>query len=596
VKLTIRRSGAVVMANNSSKVWWDKRTPIILLTIFAFALIARLIFLDQISDSPSFLTPVIDSATYHKHARMLADRGEFSEKFFWQGFFYPFFLAGMYKLFGTSIYWAKLIQLLLGSALSAMVFLLGQKIFDRKTGIIAGIITALYGPLILFETRLLATCWASIWAILLVILFIRTNETKGIKTLFALGLCGGLSIITRATFILFFVAGAAWLVVIFSKASLPWADMVKRVGVIVAGMLLVLVPVSSISLSITGNFSPLPQSGPLNLYIGNNPDTDRTLMIRPGMEWRELTRMPMVHGATSEKEDRSFFNRLFLEYVASDPLGYLSGLGLKTVQFLSSRELPRNIDPYTYRAYSGFYSILTWKKGNFGFPFGLLLALAIIALYRHRDAFPIPIWLFLTLYPLAIILVFVASRYRTPVIPVMAIPAAASIKELGTKIISRRWKSLTITLIIICLLAYSSGSAGPFVVEKFNYRTELYCSVAFELYHQNRLDEAVSYLQRTLNIDPHNCKANRYMGLILNKKKMPNHAEKFFHEALRQKPESCFLNYYMGITMIAQGKEDEGTKFLRKGLQLAKLEKEDFLVERIEDLLSRMVEMNEVEE
>ncbi len=253
--------------------WWGKEILTALLAVFAFALIIRLIFLSQISGSPSFHTPIIDADTYHQHARLLAEEGEMSARFFWQGFFYPLFLAGLYKLAGTTICGAKMVQLLLGSALAG----------------------------------------------------------------------GG--------------------------------------GVILAGLLVVLIPVSSLSLEYTGDFSPLPRSGALNLYIGNNPDTEETMMIRPGMEWRELTRMPMLEGSETEQQDRMFFSRLFREYVTSHPLDYLAGLGWKGMQFLSSRELPRNIDPYTFREFSGLYSILTWKTGGFGFPFGILLPLAITGLY-----------------------------------------------------------------------------------------------------------------------------------------------------------------------------------------------------------------------
>ena len=75
-------------------------------------------------------------------------------------------------------------------------------------------------------------------------------------------------------------------------------------------------------------------------------------MIRPGAEWRELTRMPMVKGSQSDSEDRDVFTRLFLDYVKTQPADFAKGLVEKTVQFFSSRELPRNDDLYVARRYS----------------------------------------------------------------------------------------------------------------------------------------------------------------------------------------------------------------------------------------------------
>jgi len=109
--------------------------------IFCLALVVRLIYLYEVSKCPTFLTPIADSGTYERLARSLAVRKQIEPTFFWRACFYPFFLSRVYLFTGASIICAKLLQILLGSALCALVYCLGQTVFDRCTDTLAGIIT-----------------------------------------------------------------------------------------------------------------------------------------------------------------------------------------------------------------------------------------------------------------------------------------------------------------------------------------------------------------------------------------------------------------------------------------------------------------------
>jgi len=390
--------------------------------------------------------------------------------FFWQACFYPFFLSRVYLFTGASIICAKLLQILLGSALCVLVYRLGQTVFDRRTGTLAGIITALYGPLIFFESKLLATSWASIWSVVLILLFLKAGEKKGLWLYLALGICGGLSIITRATFLPFFVAASIWLLFALRRASMPWKMIAARKAFVLMGVLLILAPVARICYQVTGYFSALPESGPVNLYVGNNPQTSKTITLRPGGDWKNLCNLPYQHGAKNRHQAGQFFIRWFWNYVTTQPLHYLTGLAHKTTQFLSSRELPRNVDVYGSRKYSRLFSAMTWKLHQFGFPFGILLPLTLLGFIgphfstrrkmgtlRHRPGIPPPIVLFLIFYPFTVILVFVTARYRAPVIPVMAILAAAGFWVVIETIKTKRWGQMAAMTGVIAFIALLSS-------------------------------------------------------------------------------------------------------------------------------------------
>jgi 4-amino-4-deoxy-L-arabinose transferase-like glycosyltransferase len=558
------------------------------LLIVALALLVRLVYLVEIAKSPTFHVPIIDSATYDQHARLLVAKGIFYERFFWQGFLYPFYLAVVYFLTHGSTLAARLIQIVLGSLVCAGVFRIGSRIFDRRTGIVAGVIAALYGPLVYYDAELLDTTFSAVWAVALLLILLGARGSKGPWRALFFGVCGGLAVITRATFLPFVLAAFAWLVAVRLRAGPPRLRGAATAGLILAGFLAVTMPVGELCRRATGDFNFLSESGPINLYIGNNPERSKTIMIRPGSEWRELTRMPMVHGSASDSQDRGVFLRLFLDYVKRDPVNFLEGLNEKTVEFLSSRELPRNEDLYIARRYSSLFSVLTWKAGTFGFPFGLLLPFALVGLWRGGRRVPVPVYGFLLLYPAAVIAVFVSGRYRIPVVPVLAVPAAAGALLLVDAIRDGRRLAAAAVACAVAALAAASSVAGPFVVERYNYEAEMHTIVGFELMKQHRMDAALAELTEALRLDPERGEAQKYIGLVLSEERRWAEAAAHLRLALERDPDSYLIRYYLGVTLLNLGKRQEALPLLERARRDAAAAKEGQLVHEIDRVLGSL--------
>ena len=105
------------------------------LLLFIIAVVVRFTYLFESADSPAFQVPVVDALVYHKAASSLAQGGGFSRVFFFQPFLYPFFLSGIYELFGASILAARMAGAMLGGVTCVLVFLLGRKVFGKGAGI-----------------------------------------------------------------------------------------------------------------------------------------------------------------------------------------------------------------------------------------------------------------------------------------------------------------------------------------------------------------------------------------------------------------------------------------------------------------------------
>jgi len=553
--------------NNKDSDRTIKRTIAICCLLFAVSAGIRLLFLLEYRSSPTFSVPIVDSASYDRMADILVEEGRFDTEFFWHGFLYPFFLSGIYAISGSSIAAARIAQALLAGLTTLSVFFLGNRLFNRKTALAAALITAFYGPLIFFDTALLATGLAALLAPALVLMTLKTEREENLINYILLGLCAGLAIICRATFApyaasLLIMTGAVEL-----KRGMKWKSVLLREALLAGGVVAVLLPVAVASARVTGHFSPLPRSGSINMYIGNNPDTDRTMSKRPGAEWRSILIMPERNGKVTEREYRQYFMDRFKEYAVSQPGSFLAGLAAKSYRFFSSREIPRNYDIYSIRHYSKVISALTWKRWKFGFPFGLILPLALLGLYTGRRRVPAPMWLFLILYPASVILVFSASRLRAPLIPVLAVPAAAGAIFLIESLVSKRLRIFLPASAGLLLTAFIISAGGPFVTERHDYSAELHACVGYQLSRTGRSDEAVFELQKALAFSPGFPAAHRILGCLLQEQGRNEEALVHLDNALDTAPDPHVIHYYIGVALLNSGRRDEGLEHLEKAAE-----------------------------
>lgn len=536
--------------------------------IFILALLIRLLYLQQSSANPTFAVPIVDSESYHFRALDLVAGKGFTEVLFWQPLFYQLFLYLSYLASESSIFFAKIMQVLLGATTCTLTYHLGRIVFDRRIGIAAGAITAMYGTLIFFESELLATGWTAFWSVALILLFLHAREGRHLRFCFLLGIGGALSVLTRPTFLPFFLAGCLWLAVVWLRTSTNMRLFLRATAPVAAGFLLIVIPVSLVNLHVTGHFGFLPASGGINFYIGNNPDLEESLSIRTGKEWDNLTRLPARQGVEGMWEGQKFFYGKVLEFAASDPAAFAKGIARKAVQFVNSRETPRNVDVYIFRDWSLLLRVLTWKAGSWGFPFGLLLPLAVAGLIYHRRKVPAPVILFVILYPISIMLVFVSARYRVPMVPVLAVLAAAgavsAIRELQSK--NSRRKALIAGVFIGMILLMTVP--GPFAEEKINYEAELYYGVGCTLERMGREREAVPSFYKAIELKPDYAEAHNNLGNALANAGDYPRALNHLAQALKINPNYAEAHYNVGVALVGMKRTGEALPHFERAVAL----------------------------
>lgn len=462
--------------------------------VFALALLVRLLYLWESADNPTFFTPIVDAWTYHERALALL-AGEVEPSLFWQPVFYPLFLAGVYQVFGPSFVAVKLVQAVVGALTCALAACTAGRVMDRRAGWVAGVIAALYGPLIFFDGELLAAGWAAMWMSLLVYLLVRLRERPTAMRGAILGLVAALAVLTRPTFAAPLLLVAVCLAFVLSRRAASRSRAMGVMAAAVIGFALIALPAGLWTKHVTGRMTLMPSSGGINLYIGNNPDSDATVRIRPGYQWTLLDQLPAKHGVRGMWDSSAWFHAQVRDYATTEPGDWMRGMVSKSMQLICSRELARNVDVYVFRDWSAVLTATTWRLGGFGFPFGVLLPLTVVGLVAHRRHVPLALPLMVVGYAGAIVLVFVSARYRLPLVPVLCVLAAGGVVWLWDACRARRWRGVAAAGAGCIVIALLGSAFGPFPQERNDYRAELELFLARAAYRDG--DDAATLAHLT---------------------------------------------------------------------------------------------------
>jgi 4-amino-4-deoxy-L-arabinose transferase-like glycosyltransferase len=152
---------------------------------------------------------------------------------------YPLFLTGAIWTVGEDFHSIALIQHLLGVITAILAYLIGKRLFSPLAGLIAGLLVALSGPLIIFEHYLMSEPLFTVFVTAAIWLGVAGLQERSTKFLALAGAAVGLAYLARP------VGGA--LMPILALAALVLAgkfpQRILRSASVVAGFALVLGPV-----------------------------------------------------------------------------------------------------------------------------------------------------------------------------------------------------------------------------------------------------------------------------------------------------------------------------------------------------------------
>jgi len=418
----------------------------------ALALRLAFYFLNK-AFNPTFYFPVMDSLYHHEWALDLVAGGTPGTDAFFRGPMYPYFLAALYKVSGSSIAFAVLVHHFLGALTAGFVYLTARELFSRRVSLVAGLMVALYWVLVYMEGDLLVETLFIFFNSMSLWLLTAGIKRRHLVMLATGGLALGLATITRPSVMVFFPAIplAIWLASQRSTSARPPAggadgapaasgrgvigDRTRRAAfgwltqsiVVAIAVALPIMPVMIRNYRVAHAIVPVGASGGVNFYIGNNPVSDGSTAIVPGTraDWwggyedaigiaeKDLGRKLKL----SEVSDY-YFQRGF-DYIKSHPSEATALMAKKFQMFWGAGE--RANDKYIY-----FFWHLA-KMKYLPLPgFWLIAPLAILGavlLWRRRSEL-VMFYLFVALYSVGVIVFFVNARFRLPIVPVLCLFAA----------------------------------------------------------------------------------------------------------------------------------------------------------------------------
>lgn len=385
-------------------------------------LLLRLDWWTAFSSTPLFASPAIDEALHLDWARRLAAGAGSPEIPYFRAPLHAWWL-GLLVRAGAGVATLRLAGLLCGLANLGLLLGLARRRLPSAALPWLLLLAGTSAAWIYFEPMLLIVHWLLLW--LLISVGATLEAIEGGRRRWALlgGLAFGLAAISRPTALLLApvllwpgMAERGDLRRLWPRRALPW-------------LLAAALPLGTVA-----RINGWPASGVLvasqggvNLWIGNNPQADGRSATLPGAgaAWERSDATAQAAAALGHRptpgEESDWFARRAADWMRAEPGAAARLLLRKGAWLLAPGEGGSNTSPEALAEGAPLFG--RWLRLGW-WPL-LLPGLAGLALGfpRHRELRRI-CWSGLLLYSGGLLLFFVNSRFRLPLLPLLALPAA----------------------------------------------------------------------------------------------------------------------------------------------------------------------------
>ncbi len=503
----------------------NRREKVLIALILSGAAILVFFYLAQFQQTPYGRFLLVDAKVYHQKALQILQEGGLGKGAFYQAPLYPYILAGIYALVGVKI---MLVQAVQGGLFLLSVYLLfqiGKALFGPLTGLLSAALAALYGPFAYYSGLLLKESWSIFFTCGLLLLLIKAARSRKSLLFYGAGLLLGVNLALRENYFLVLIALCLWTLSLAPSDGPPdspsWTVRVfsrfRPALLLIVGVFTCLAPFMIRNYMHSGELILTSYQAGANFYIGNNPQAKgfytRLDFVRANPEFEEIdfrSRAEKIMGRPlSPSEVSRFWFRQGLQAFRDDPWLFPKLLGLKLFLFAHNYEIPDNYDYAFMRSltpalYLGFI------------PYGLLLALALMGIFfsRRRDPAFTLLYFFLAGYVLSVILFFVTSRYRIPIVPAL-IPFGAFAVWNARRIIrtlTRSGQVFSAALFLLLLYALFQPYTDPRDFSVPHYK------LGIEYERAGQWDQALSHYQRALTVRQNDPRFHLAFGRVKEQK------------------------------------------------------------------------------
>ncbi len=413
--------------------------------ILGFSL--RLLALHSLWQTPYFDFLLWDERIYHDWAVKIAD-GTFSSEAVYEFSPLPAYLMALvYRLFSPEMVYVRYMNILFGTGTCALVYGIGRRIGSGRVGLVAGLLAAVYQPLVFYSIVPLKTTLGVFFFALTVLLFLHCLERPEWKRLLFLGAASGLLLNVRPNALVMLPAVPLILLWAHRENRRTAKKAVLIVGLFLAGFGIAVSPFVIRNLKAADRLALTTSQAGFNLYLGNH-------LYSPDPYYRPVpfaVTSPFFQGVqftieASRREGRRFspeeasryWTKEVLRIAAEQPGAFFVKVLRKSLVLFNRFEAGDHYDFGFLQREAGFMNVFL---PGFALVFPLGVAGLILAVFRRSKPAASLLVLFL-LYAATLVIFFTNARYRLPLLIILIPYAAALLVEIAQQVRSCKLRPL----------------------------------------------------------------------------------------------------------------------------------------------------------
>lgn len=461
------------------------RDAIVVGGVFAAALAMRLACLAQLRGSGLWDYLRLDPLYYYEWGLRIAGGEVIGAGTYEMTPLYAYALGGVFRLFGDDLLAPRLIQALLGALTAAIGAWLGLRVFGRAEGLLAGAALALYGPSLFHETQIMKTV-LTVFLSAAAAAVLYASEGRRARWLLAGGALAGLAALSQENMKL-----TVPILVLWAFARSRPGRRLASAGVLLAGFLAAVSPAAARNYGVSGEFVLITSGGGEVFYTGNNEHASGhyrpPAFVRPDPffeheDFRAEAARRLGRAVTRAESDAYWWDE-GLRYIRDNPARWSRTLVQKLAVYLNDYERPDN---YSFENFGRFVPVLRLPLPRFGWLAPFAAVGLILSARRWPDL--LPLYAIMGVYLLSALIFFTQSRYRMPMIPMIAPFAAHGLVRIARAIRARDVRSLAWSLplagALLLFVHRDPGNAPAFDAQNHGIVGEM-------LLHAGRPQEAV---------------------------------------------------------------------------------------------------------
>jgi len=508
--------------------------------VLAVSFVVKVGFVLSMRDHALFepLLPGYDMTAFHEWARRIAAGQLTDGRAFYQAPLYPYLMGALYALAGPDVLIAKLAQAVVGTLSVGLVYLLGCRLFDRKTALLAAVLMSLSPIFPFYEIFLLRATLVTFLNLTVLLVFIYFNPGRPLAWAAASGAVLGIAALGRANILIMLPVGVVWI----------WRLLEGRIRLIRFRAVAVFVLFTFLAIS------------PASLHN-----------ILAGKQWALVSTNMKENWAVGNSYDSTggFWNptRDTVPLLSKD---FLRLQWVKLKKLASDYEEPNNVNFY----HLGLDNLLSRLPFSWAYFLAFGLAGIVLTWGRRRQLFPL--YWYLLLYGASLVAFFVTSRFRVPLWPVLILFSSAAFCWAFERLFNKEYLRGAAALFIPALLAIALVAKNDRLIQPQYFDNMV-------LIHE-KLDDnksAINELAEQLLLYPSAHDVRLKLAHYLQKEGRKEEALQNLDELLRLVGEQPNLLRLAGLIDLELGNRERGQIRLRRYLELSPQAADSSEIERI---------------